>query len=62
MATKIRKRGKSKRPPGTRYRPSDMHAWAKYWDCSPQEVRDAAKVSGPMLVDMQDWIRLNVAR
>jgi hypothetical protein len=62
MAADVRQRSKSKRPPGDIYRVSDIRAWAKYWDCTQREVRDAAKISGVMIVDIQDWIKINVAR
>jgi hypothetical protein len=62
MSANIRKRSKEKRPSGSVYKSSDILAWAKYWDCTQQEVRDAARYSGVMVVDMQDWINLNVAR
>lgn len=59
MSINKRGRNKSLRPPGNIYRPSDIRAWAKYWDCTQQEVRDAAKVSGVMVVDIQDWLKIN---
>ena len=43
-------------------RPSELRAWAKYWGCSQRDIREAVKVSGVMVVDVQDWLRLNVAR
>jgi len=62
MSATISKRSKAKRPTESVYRSSDILAWAKYWGCTQQEVRDAARSSGVMIVDMQDWIKLNVAR
>jgi hypothetical protein len=62
MAADDRQWGKSKRPSGNIYRPSDIRAWAKYWDCTQREVRDAARISGARIVDIQDWIKMNVAR
>ncbi len=62
MSANIRNRGKAKRPSGSVYNSSDIVAWAKYWNCTQQEVRDAARSSGVMVVDMQDWIKRNVAR
>ena len=62
MSANIRKRSQEKRPSGSVYKSADIFAWAKYWDCTQQEVRDAARGSGVMVVDMQDWIDLNVAR
>ena len=49
------------RPSDSVYRPSDIVAWAKYWNCAQQQVCDAAGCTGVMAVDMQDWIKLNVA-
>jgi hypothetical protein len=62
MQADIRRRARVKRPPGSVYRSSDIRTWAKYFNCTQQEVRDAAKVSGHMVVDIQDWVRINVAR
>jgi hypothetical protein len=62
MSANVRKWSKARRPSGSVYKSSDILAWAKYWDCTQQEVRDAARSSGVMVVDMQDWIKLNVAR
>lgn len=61
MAAKIRSQSNAERPLGSIYRRSDIFAWAKYWHCTQQEVRDAARVAGPMIVDIQDWITINVA-
>ena len=49
-----------KRPLGSIYKQSELRAWAKYWNCSQQNIRDAAKVSGAMVVDIQDWLTVNV--
>lgn len=62
MSANTRKRIKSKRPSGSVYRPSDIVNWAKYFDCTQQEVRDAVISSGIMVVDIKDWIKRNVAR
>lgn len=43
-------------------RRSQLRAWASYWDCSEQEVRDAARSTGGMVEDVGDWIKVNVAR
>ena len=56
------KRAKPQRPRGNVYKPADLRGWANYWDCSPGEIRDAVRISGPMIVDIQDWLKLNVAR
>jgi hypothetical protein len=61
MSVPIRKRSKALRPTVSVYKSSDIIAWAKYWDCTQQDVRDARKHSGAMVVDMQDWIHINVA-
>jgi hypothetical protein len=34
---------------------------AKYWGCTQQNVRDAVKISGVMVKDVDDWLKLNVA-
>ncbi len=62
MSSDIQKQIKSKRPSGSVFRPSDIDDWAKYLDCTPQEVRDAVNSSGVMVVDIEDWIKRNVAR
>jgi hypothetical protein len=62
MSADIRKRVKSKRPSGNIYRSSDIGEWSKYFDCTQQEVRDAVNSSGVMVVDIEDWIKRNVAR
>lgn len=41
---------------------SQIRAWAIYWGCSQQDVRDAAKSTGGMVEDVQDWLRVNVIR
>jgi len=62
MSADRSKRVKPERPLGDVYRPSDLRAWANYWGCSQQDVRDAAKHSGVAVEDMQDWLRINVIR
>ncbi|HUQ75916.1 MAG TPA: DUF3606 domain-containing protein [Burkholderiales bacterium] len=41
---------------------SELRAWAKYWNCTQQDVRDAVKISGVAVEDVQDWLRINVLR
>ena len=43
-------------------KPAELRAWAKYWDCTQQDVRDAVRVSGIVVEDVQDWLRINVVR
>lgn len=62
MSADRRKRGK---PQGLRvdiHKPSEVRAWANYWGCSPQNVRDAVRTSGVMVEDVQDWLKVNVVR
>ena len=40
---------------------SQLRAWAIYWNCSEQDVRDAAISTGGMVEDVGDWIKINVA-
>lgn len=61
MSANIRKRAKSKRPLGSVYRPADIGDWAKYFDCTQQEVRNAVTSSGVMVIDIKDWIKRNMA-
>jgi hypothetical protein len=42
------------------YRPSELRAWAKYWGCTQRDVRDAVKLSGVMIKDVEDWLKANV--
>ena len=42
--------------------PSQLRAWARYWGCTQQNVRDAVKISGVMVADVRDWLRNNVIR
>jgi hypothetical protein len=60
MSVNIRQRSKPKRPMGKIYESSKLREWAKYWDCRQRDVRDAAKMSGRMVVDIQNWLRVNV--
>jgi hypothetical protein len=41
---------------------SELRAWAKYWDCAQQDIRDAVRTSGVMAEDVQDWLKINVVR
>lgn len=43
-------------------RPAELRAWAKYWGCTPQDIRDAVKNSGVMVADVSHWLKINVAR
>ena len=42
--------------------PSELRAWAKYWGCSQQNIRDAVHSSGVMVADVKDWLRVNLIR
>jgi hypothetical protein len=57
----------SKRPKPQRLRvnirrPTELRAWARYWGCTQQDVRDGVKASGVMVEDVQDWLKINVVR
>jgi hypothetical protein len=41
---------------------SQLRAWANYWGCTQQDVRDAARSTGGMVEDVDDWIKINVVR
>ena len=43
-------------------KPAELRAWAEYWGCTQQDVRDAVKFSGVAVGDVQDWLKNNVAR
>ena len=43
-------------------KPSELRAWAKYWGCSQQNIRDAVQSSGVMVADVRQWLRINVIR
>jgi hypothetical protein len=60
--TPVLKRRKPQRPLVNINKPSDLRAWARYWGCSQQDVREAVKVSGVTVADVQDWLRINVVR
>ena len=62
MAVKQSKRGKPKGSRVNVHEPSGLRAWARYWGCSQQDVREAVKISGAMAVDVQQWLKLHVAR
>lgn len=42
------------------YRPSELRAWAQYWGCAQRDVREAVKLSGVMVKDVDDWLKANV--
>lgn len=54
-------RGKPQRLRVNIYKPSELRAWANYWGCTQQNVRDAVKTSGVMVEDVQDWLKINVS-
>jgi Protein of unknown function (DUF3606) len=40
--------------------PAELRAWARYWRCSQRDIRDAVHSAGVMVVDVQDWLKVNV--
>jgi hypothetical protein len=57
------RRRKRRKPPRLRvnvHKPSELLAWANYWGCTQQNVRDAVKISGVMFEDVEDWLEINV--
>lgn len=53
------RRRKRRKPPRLRvnvHKPSELLAWANYWGCTQQNVRDAVKFSGVMVEDVEDWL------
>jgi hypothetical protein len=56
------KRGKPERQLVNIKKPAELRAWAKYFGCTQQNVRDAVATSGVTLEDVGDWIKLNVVR
>jgi hypothetical protein len=62
MSTQRGKRGKPKQLQVRVNNPSEVRAWARYWRCSQQDVRDGVKTSGAMPADVQDWLKVNVVR
>jgi hypothetical protein len=57
------RRRKRRKPPRLRvnvHKPSELLAWANYWGCTQQNVRDAVKISGVMVEDVEDWLEINV--
>ncbi len=56
------KRGKPKSLRVDVDEPSELRAWANYWGCTEQDVRDAIRTSGVMVEDVQDWLKRNVVR
>ena len=60
MSARRRKPLKPRRLQVNIYKPSELRAWAKYWGCTEQNVRDAVKISGVMVMDVHDWLKVNV--
>jgi hypothetical protein len=56
------KRGKPQSRLVSINKPSELRAWAKYWNCTQQDIRDAVHASGVMVEDVQDWLKINVVR
>ena len=59
MAAQKSKHVNPERPLGDVYRPADLRAWALYWGCAQHDVRNAAMVSGPMIVNIADFLKLD---
>jgi hypothetical protein len=56
---------KRRKPKGLRiniHKQSALRAWAKYWNCSQQDILEAVKTSGIMVEDVHDWVKRNVVR
>ena len=62
MSADTSKRGKPQRLSVNIRKSSELRAWAKYWGCTQQDIRDAVKTSGVMVADVQDWLEINVVR
>ena len=60
MSARRRKLRKPQRVKVNIFKPSELRAWAKYWGCTQQNVRDAVKISGVMVKDVDDWLKVNV--
>jgi hypothetical protein len=56
------KRGKPQRRLVNVNKPAELRAWAKYWGCAQQDVRDAVKTSGVAFEDVGDWLKINLVR
>ena len=55
------KHAKPKRREVNIYNSAELRAWAKYWGCTQQDIRDAVRTAGVMVMDVQDWLEINVA-
>jgi hypothetical protein len=60
MSARRRKRRKPQRLRVNVHKPTELLAWANYWGCTQQNVRDAVKISGVMVEDVEDWLEINV--
>ena len=60
MSARRRKRRKPQRLRVNVHKPTELLAWANYWGCTQQNVRDAVKISGVMVEDVEDWVEINV--
>jgi hypothetical protein len=56
------KRGKPLRRLVNIHKPSELRAWAKYWHCTQQDIRDAVHFSGGVVSDVAAWLKINVVR
>jgi len=54
------KRGKPQRRLVNLNNPSELRARAKHWKCTQQDIRDAVHVSGVMVEDVKEWLKVNV--
>jgi hypothetical protein len=60
MSARRRKPRKPQRLRVNVHKPTEVLAWANYWGCTQQNVRDAVKISGAMVEDVEDWLEINV--
>jgi len=56
------KRGKPQGRLVNIHKSSQLRAWAKYWYCTQQDVRDAVRTAGVTAEDVRDWLKINVTR
>jgi len=56
------KHAKPKRREVDIHNSAELRAWAKYWGCTQQDIRDAVHTAGVMVMDAQDWLKINVLR
>jgi hypothetical protein len=62
MSADRSKGGKPQRLRVDVHKRSELRAWANYWGCTQQNVRDAVHTSGVMVEDVEDWLKIHVVR